>query len=51
MAVERHLVGAGRLGDRLDPHRPDSMPVEQIGGDREHALARRDSLVFVVGYG
>ena len=35
VAVERHLVGAGRLGDRLDPHRPDAVPVKQVGGGRE----------------
>ena len=42
MTVERHLVGAGRLGDRLDPDGPDSMPIEQLAGRREDALARRN---------
>jgi hypothetical protein len=44
--IERHLVGAGGLGDRVDPDSPDSMPVEQIPGDRENAFAWRNSLVF-----
>ena len=51
MAVERHLVGAGGLGDRLDPDRPDSMPIEKIAGGREDPLARRNSIVFFMGYG
>src|SRR6266571_624564 len=51
VAIERHLVGAGRLGDRLDPHRPDSMPIEQVAGDREQPRAWRDSFVFAAGYG
>ena len=42
MAVERHLVGAGGVGDGLDPHRPDSMPIEQLAGNREDALAGRN---------
>ncbi len=51
VAVERHLVGAGRLRDRVDPDRPDSIAVEQLAGDREDALARRNSLGFINGYG
>ena len=51
MAVERHLVGAGGVGDGLDPHGPDSMPIKQISGNRENPLTRRNSLVFFVGYG
>ena len=45
MTIERHLVGAGRLGDGLDPDCPDSVPVEQVGGNRENPLPRRNSLV------
>ena len=49
VAIERHLVGAGSLGDGIDPYGPDSMPVKQIAGDRQNAGARRNSLVFPVG--
>jgi hypothetical protein len=50
VAIKRHLVGAGRLGDRLDPDRPDSMPIEQLASDRQEPRTRRDSLVFSAGY-
>jgi hypothetical protein len=38
MPVERHLVGAGRLGNRLNAHRADAEPVKQIAGRRQNAL-------------
>jgi hypothetical protein len=46
MPVERHLVRAGRLGDRFDPHSPDSMAIKEIGRGRQNALARRDSIIL-----
>jgi len=49
VTIERHLVGAGRLGDGIDPHSPDSVAVKQIPGDRQDAGARRNSVVFLVG--
>ena len=41
MAVERHLVGAGRLGDGIDPDRMDAVAIEQLARRRQDALARR----------
>jgi hypothetical protein len=40
MPVKRHLVGAGRLRDRLHPDGADSMPIKQIAGGRENPVAR-----------
>ena len=48
MAVERHLVGAGGLGNGVDPHRPDSMAIKQLPGGRQDPRARRNPLVFFV---
>ena len=45
MAVERHLVGAGRLGDRLDPDAANAAPVEQILRAGDNSFARRLRLV------
>jgi hypothetical protein len=39
--IERHLVGAGRLGDGFDAHGPNSMEVKKLVRGREDALARR----------
>ncbi len=50
VTVKRHLIGAGGLGNGLDPNRPDSMAVEQVAGGRENSLPGRNSLVFVVAY-
>jgi len=41
VAIERHLVGAGRLGDRVDADGMDAVAIEQLAGGREEALARR----------
>ncbi len=41
MPVERHLVGAGRRGDRVDAHGVDTLAIEQIPGDREDAFSGR----------
>ena len=40
VTVERHLVGPGRLGDRVDAHGMDAATIEQLAGGREDALAR-----------
>ena len=50
VTVEGHLVGPGCLRDRLNPHGPDAMPIEQVGRSRENPRAGRDSLAFVVAY-
>jgi hypothetical protein len=42
VAIERHLVGAGGLGDRLHADRPDAEPVKQVRRGVEDALARRN---------
>jgi hypothetical protein len=47
--VERHLIGAGGLGDCLDPHGADSMPVEQVGRRCDDPVARRQLCFFVSG--
>ena len=41
MAVERHLVGGGCLGDRLDADGADAVAIEKLARSRENALARR----------
>src|SRR5277367_6245587 len=40
MPVERHLVGAGGLGDGFDADAPDAVAMEQIAGGAQDALAR-----------
>jgi hypothetical protein len=30
--IERHLIGAGGLGDRFDADTPDAMTMEQVPG-------------------
>src|SRR5258708_7359390 len=42
MAIERHLVGAGRFGDRVDANGMDAAAIEQLAGCREDALSRSD---------
>ena len=37
--VEGHLVGRRRLGDGLDPHRPDPMAIEERARGSEDAFA------------
>ena len=49
MAIQRHLVGAGGLGDGVDTHSPDPVPVKQILRYRQNPGARRNSVVFPVG--
>ena len=41
VAVERHLVGARGLGDRLDPDSPDAVAMKKILGARHDTLAGR----------
>jgi len=45
--VKRHLVGAGGLGDGLDPDRPDAVVIKQLPGGRQKTCARRNSLVLI----
>jgi len=45
MAIERHLVGAGRFGDRIDADGMDAAAIEQLAGCREDALSRSDVCV------
>jgi len=40
VAIERHLVGAGRFGDRVDADGMDAAAIEQPAGCREDALSR-----------
>src|SRR5262249_45625226 len=42
----RHLVGAGRLGDGIDPNRPYSLSVKQIARSRQDPRAGWNSLIF-----
>ena len=39
VTVERHLVGAGRLGDRIDANASDSVFVEQVPGGAGNPIA------------
>ena len=47
--IERHLVGAGRLGDRVDADRMDAAAIEQLARGREDALARRQAGALPIG--
>ena len=38
VAIESHLVGAGRLGDRVHPNDMDASAIEQLASSREDAL-------------
>ncbi len=40
VAVERHLVGAGRLGDRLDADAANAVAMEKILRRRDDPVAR-----------
>jgi len=51
VTIERHLVGAGRLGDRINAYSPDSMPVKKLLGSPEDAFAGWNSCVFIKCYG
>jgi hypothetical protein len=44
VAIERHLVGAGGLGNRIDTDRANALAVKQVGGGDENALAGRNYL-------
>src|SRR5262245_22949285 len=46
VAIERHLVGAGRLGDGIDPNRPYSLSVKQVARSRQDPRAGRNSVIF-----
>ena len=50
VAIERHLVGSGRLGDGVDPNRADPIPIEQLARDREDPRPRGNSLGLVGTY-
>ena len=39
MPIQRHLIGAGGLGDRVDPDTPDTVLVEQAASRRHDPLA------------
>ncbi len=43
VAIDRHLVGAGRLGDGVHAHRMDAMMIEEVAGRRQDPGLRRDS--------
>src|ERR1700688_334806 len=45
MPIERHLVGARRLRDRLDPDGADAMPIKQLAGSGQNAGPR--SVLFL----
>ena len=49
MAVERHLVGAGGLGDGVDADAADAMAIEQVARHRDDPLPRRGSAGGRVG--
>ena len=49
VAIERHLVGAGRLGDRVDADGMDAAAIEQLAGGREDALARGRAGALPIG--
>jgi hypothetical protein len=55
VAIERHLVGAGRFRDGVDPHRPNPISVEQVAGGRQDPRTGRNSIVFpktcLISYG
>jgi hypothetical protein len=51
VTVERHFVGAGRFGNRVDANRPDSMAVKEVVGGSEDARPGRNSYVFIGRYG
>jgi hypothetical protein len=40
VAIERHLVGTGRLSDGVNADGMDAAAIEQFAGGREEALAR-----------
>ncbi len=44
VAVERHLVGAGRFRDRVHADRANTLPVKQVRRRNEDALAGRNYL-------
>jgi hypothetical protein len=50
MTVQRHLVGACCLRDRLNTDAPDSVVVEQVTRGRENAIPGRNLLVFSLAY-
>jgi hypothetical protein len=49
--VERHLIGAGCFRDRIDPDRPDSVPIKELACGHKDARAGRNSAVIIMGYG
>src|SRR5262245_31056631 len=46
VAIERHFVGAGRLGDGIDPNRPYSLSVKEVARSRQDPRAGRNSVIF-----
>ena len=50
VAIERHLVGAGRLCNGVHPHGADPIPIEQLARDREDARSGGNFLEFFGTY-
>src|SRR3984893_7774367 len=49
VAIERHLVGTGRLGDGVDADGMDATAIEQLAGGREDALTRGRAGALPIG--
>ena len=49
VAIERHLVGTGRLSDGVNADGMDAAAIEQFAGGREDALARRRAVALPTG--
>jgi len=47
--IQRHLVGARRLGNRLDAHGMDAAAIEQLTRGRQDALARGQTDALPLG--
>jgi hypothetical protein len=50
MPIEGHFIGSGGFSDRVDPYRPDPVPIKQLYRGRQDAFSRRNSIVFSVSY-
>jgi hypothetical protein len=51
MAIQGHLVGAGRFRDGFDAHGTNPVLVKELAGGRQYALARRFLCCFFSTYG
>ena len=47
VAIERHLVGVRRFGDRLDPDAADAVAMKEVERAGDDALARRCSALVL----